>query len=233
MRGRNDNRGQKKGRRQGGEKKRLDLDRIPMQLPEIQDQLCVGAKLRFITTNAFTGVLSVTPGNLLDAWFIAGTATNCYQLFDFVRVKRVTIRALAVPNISAPNQIGSAATVAVEFYGLATNTIVGGKQRSNTQLGQTMPAYVSVVPDPKSQAAQFQATNLAAMFLIRAVDANANPLAGAVIDVDVVYRNSADVNPAAVTTARAGLQPGTLYYGGLDGATNAATGARSAFLPRA
>lgn len=188
--------------------------------------------MRFVTTNAFGGAFSVTAGNLLDAWLVAGTATTAYQLFDFVRVKRVTIRGMAVPNIAAPDQIASAATVAVEFFGIAANTITGGKQRSNTQIGQTTPAYVSLSPDPRSQAALFQANNTNALFIVRAVDANANPLTGAIIDVDVVYRNSGDVNPAAPGTARTGMTAGNLYFGGLDGANDAATAARSVFVPR-
>lgn len=215
-----------------GASTRIARDDSLVALPPVNDQLCVGMKMRFVTTNAFGGAFSVTAGNLLDAWLVAGTATTAYQLFDFVRVKRVTIRGMAVPNIAAPDQIASAATVAVEFFGIASNTITGGKQRSNTQIGQTTPAYVSLSPDPRSQAALFQANNTNALFIVRAVDANANPLTGAIIDVDVVYRNSGDVNPAAPGTARTGMTAGNLYFGGLDGANDAATAARSVFVPR-
>ncbi len=188
--------------------------------------------LRFVTTNNFSGAMSVTGQNLIDAWYLAGTATNAYALFDYVRVKRVTVRGMAVPNIAAPDQITSAATVAVEFFGLSSNSISGGKQKSNTQIGQTMPAYVTLKPDPQSQAAQFQVAGANTLFSIRAVDANANPLTGAIIDVEVVFRNSANVNPSAVATARAGMTPGGLYFNGLDGLTDASTAARSTFVPR-
>ncbi len=91
---------------------------------------------------------------------------------------------------------------------------------------------VSVKPDPQSQVAQFQAGGQNA-FSVRAVDYAGAALTGAIIDVHVVYRNSANVNPAAVGTARSGLTPGHLYFGGLDGAVDASTQARSAFVPRA
>lgn len=227
----NQKRGQKKVRPDRG-RDRLARDERPAELPQVTDQLSVGFKLRFVTTNAFTGSLAVTAGNLLDAWYVSGTATTAYQLFDFVRVKKVTVRGMAVPNINAPDQIASAATVSVEFYGIAANTITGGKQRSNSQIGQTEAAFVSLKPDPRSQAALFQANNTNAIFVVRAVDANSNPLTGCYIDIDVVYRNSADVNPAALATARAGMTSGNLYFNGMDGLTDAATAARSTFVPR-
>jgi hypothetical protein len=220
-----------KGRSRKSEQ--VDRDESPCQLPQLQDQLCVGMTLRFITTSAFTGAFGVTVGNLLDAWFIAGTATTAYQLFDYVKVKSVTIRGLGVSDISGGKVYTPSCTVATEFYGLSSGTFSGGKQKTNTSLGYDTPAYVRLKPDPRSQAAQFQANSTNALFVVRAVDSIGTPIVGAVIDVAVVYRNSADVAPASLGTARAGLNPGYIYFGGLDGATDAATQARSAFVPRA
>ncbi len=218
-----------KGKRQGGgsQDRRLTKDEIPKSLPMLQDQLCVGFVHRFVTTSAFGGAFSVTPQNLLDAWFLAGTATTAYQLFDFVRVKSVTMRS--IPSATA----GNVSNLAVEFYGISGSSITGGKQKMNTSLGYDTPAYVTLKPDPKSLAADFQPSNSTALFIVRATDVNANPLPGTIIDIAVVYRNSGDVNPAALGTARAGLTPGNLYFGGLDGAVDASTQARSAFVPRA
>ncbi len=169
--------------------------------------------------------------NLLDAWFIAGTATNAYDLFDFVKLKRVTIRAIGLGQ--AASAFVPSATVAVEFYGLGVGVETSGKQKSNTSLGYDTPAYVTIAPDPRSQAAQYHASNTGAIFGVRAVDANGTALPGAVIDVELVFRNAANVNPTAVATARAGLTAGEVYFGGLDGAVDASTQARSAFVPRA
>lgn len=214
---------------EGVHAREVATEKIAWQLPQLQDQLCVGMTLRFVTTANFGGAFGVTVGNLLDAWLLAGTATTAYQLFDFVRLKRVTIRATSTNNNGGFN----GATVGVDFFGISASTFTGGKQKSDTQLGTTYPAMVSVKPDPRSMAAQFQANSTNSLFIVRAVDANASPIVGAVIDVEVVYRNSADVNPAALGTARTGLTPGHLYFGGLDGATDAATQARSTFVPRA
>jgi len=210
-------------------------DLNPEKLVALQDQLCVGQTLRFVTTNNFAGSVAITTTNLLDAWYLAGTATNAYQLFDFVRLKRVTIRGMAVALDRVAGSVNASppsCTVAIEFFGLVAGSLSGGKQKSDTSLGYMVPAMVTLVPDPKSSMALFQQASGNALFVVRAVDQSANPLQGCVIDVEVVYRNSADVNPAALATARAGMQPGALYFNGLDGLTDAATAVRSTFVPR-
>jgi len=171
----------------------------------------------------------VTYGNLLDAWFVAGTTTTAYQLFDFVKVKKVVVRSMGVnePGVA----ILPSARVGVEFPGLVGGQFGSGKQRIGSSLGYDMPAYVSVKPDKLAQCAQFQPSTSNAAFIVRAVDGPRAALAGSVIDIHVVYKNSGDINPAAVTTARGGLTSGLIYFGGLDGLATANTVASSTFLP--
>jgi hypothetical protein len=213
-------------------------DLIPQNLPSIQDQLCVGMRLRFISTASGNnnGAITVSYQNLLDSWLIAGSATAGYQLFDFVKIKRVTVRAMGVgyPYVSASTVVAPTVTVGIDFPGLVAGALGGGKQVSDTALGTTRPAFCTLKPDPRSQQAQYQPSSSVTAFVVRFVDgANApNPVAGAVVDVDCVFRNSADVNPAAVASAISGAQPGAIYFGGLDGARLAATALRSAFVPR-
>jgi len=211
-------------------------DEAPMYMAPVLDQLCVGIVLRFSATNQFNGNFGVTYQNLLDAWFVAGTATVAYQLFDFVRIKKVVIRSMgvskpSVAGVSQPNP--PTATVGVEYYGLNLGNQGNGKQKSDTQLGYEVPAFVSLKPDRQSAVAQWQASSTSNAFAIRAVDQDSLGLAGTIVDVHVVYRNSADVNPAAVNSARAGMQPGDLYFGGLDGLALANTMMRSVFVRRA
>lgn len=230
----------KGSRRSNNQKKtsstnRVSKDMVPRTLPQLQDQLAIGFVYRFVTTNNFSGTMAVSTTNLLDAWFIAGTATNGYQLFDFVRVKKVVIRSCGVaqPYVAAvSNPSGPMATVGVDFVGLAIGSQSGGRQKSNSSMGYDVPAYVSLKPDPMSQAAQFQQSNGNTLFNIRAVDENTNALAGTVIDIHVTLRNSGAVNPAAIATARAGMTSGNLYFGGLDGLGVTTTQARSTFIPR-
>ncbi len=220
-----------------GKKKvnREERDESPRRLPALVDQLQTGFVFRYITTATFTGAFSVTPGMLLDSWFIAGTATTAYQLFDFVRVKKVVVRAMAVGQqiaTSVPVPFSPTCTVGVEYMGLSSGIFGGGRQKSDSALGYDDAALVSLAPDPMSQAAQFQPNGGSSFFTIRAVDQFGNPLAGAVIDVHVVLKNSGDINPAAIANPRTGMTPGNLYFGGLDGNPLATTQARSAFIPR-
>lgn len=203
-------------------------DENPRVLPQLLDQLSTGFTLRFTTVGAWPGSLTVSYANLLDAWFIAGTATTAYQLFDFVKVKKVTVRALGV---SDGAHLMQSAIVGIEFPGLVGGQFGSGKQREGSGLGTETPAIVSLKPDPMSQAAQFQPSTANAAFIVRAVDGLRGALFGAVIDVQVVYKNSGDINPAAVTTARAGLTAGLIYFGGLDGLATANTVAKSSFIP--
>lgn len=228
------NRGHRRNTRDSQSSSKLEKDEIPKQLPMVQDQLAVAMRLRFVTTQTFGGSFSVTYQNLLDAWFFAASATVAYELFDFVRIKKVTIRAMAVGTQTAGGlNYGPSATVAVEFPGLTSGQLAGGKQKSNTALGYDTPAYVSIKPDPQSQTAQFQPNNGVSAFFVRAFDQAEVPISGAIIDVDVVYRNSADVAPAVIASPRGAMTPGQLYFGGLDGLPEATTRARSVFIPRA
>ncbi len=211
-----------------------DRDQIPKSLPPVNDQLSVGMRLRFVTTAQFTGTVTVTPYNLLDAWFIAGTATTAYQLFDFVKVKRVTVRAMGIATGGGGGiTVAPFASVGIEYIGLSAGVFGSGKQAENSGIGYDQPAMVSLCPDPKSQVAQFQPQSGNAMFVIRAVDQYGSAIEGVIIDVDVVYKNSADVSPSAVAVARTALTSGNLYFGGLDGNPLATTAARSTFQRRA
>jgi hypothetical protein len=223
-----------KGQKPSSARKQLAKDQIPRLLPTLQDQLCIGFTLRFIATANFAGAISVNTTNLLDAMFIAVSATNGFQLFDFVKVKKVTIRSMGGQRALAPGVAGTPpqATVGVEFFGLATGSVGGGKQKSNSSIGYDEPAFVTLKPDPMSQVAQYQPSNGNSLFTVRAVDQDANPLAGTIVDIDVVYRNSGDVNPAAIATARAAMVTGAIYFNGMDGLPIATTQFRSAFIPR-
>ncbi len=211
-----------------GKPRKVARDEDPTFMAPLTDQLQTGMTLRFVTTASFNGVMNVTYQNLLDAWFVAGTATTAFQLFDFVKIKHVTVRALP-QNASS----GNLTSVSVEFPGLSTGQAGGGNQRTNSSLGYSSPAFIKVKPGSRSQAGQFQPSSVGTAFWVRATDVNGGALLGAVIDVGLVFRNSSDVNPAGVATARAGLVPGNVYFGGLDGATNAATAARTVFVPAA
>jgi len=190
----------------------------------------VGFVLRFETTTISSSpTISVTFQNLLDSWMVATSATTASQLFDFVKIKKIVIRAMA--NAAYGGGIPFAAvTVGVEFTGLTSGVLGSGKNRQNSGLATT-PVFLSVKPDRMAQAAQWQPSSAGTAFVIRCADFAGNMVAGSLIDVHVALKNSADISPAAIGTARAGMTTGNLYFGSLDGLALAATKARTTFLP--
>ncbi len=197
----------------------------PAKLPPISFAMGWSTTLRFITTSNFTGAVGVTYQNLLDMVIIAGTSTTAYQLFDYVRVKRVTIRGLGGLPANSLYATG-VSTVSVEYPGLVIGSGGSGRLASDSSMGQ-VPAMASLMPDPRSQAALWQPTSGNTCFVVRANDYAGGALIGAIIDVELSFKNNPDVNPATVASAVAGATSGEIYFGGIDGARLAATAARS------
>jgi len=221
-----------RGKKPAGKKSEASVvarDQNPLQLPQLTDQLCVGFTFRFVTTpvNA-TPYVDVTAQNLLDAWFLAATATSGKQLFDFIRIKRITIRATGNNVVGSGAALQAGVTVGVEFPGLVAGSLGGGKARQCSGLGME-PAMVSVVPDRLSQAAQFQPSSNAVVATLRITDYSGAWCAGALIDVECVLKNTPDISPASIASAPAGMVAGNLYFGGIDGGRLAATKAKSVF----
>lgn len=220
-------------RRTGGPQRHLKLEGNPQRLPQLVDQLTTGITLRFVTTGTGgSASTTITFANLLDSWCVATSATAAYQLFDFVKVRRVTIRAISNSAVSGAGYLGAGCTVGVEYPGLVLGAQAGGRQASDSTIGISTMACCSLAPDPKSPAAMWQSSSNQVAFVIRAVDANGAIVFGSIIDVELSFKNSADVNPAAVTSAVVGATTGALYFRGIDGAAPAATWARSVFVPR-
>lgn len=197
----------------------------------VQDQLATGMVLRFITTATFSGSQTITWTNLLDSWFVAGSATTAWQLFDFVKIRKIVLRGMGSADPAYP--LAPMCTIGVEFPGLVGGQFGGGKQKVENGMGYDTCALLQIKPDLMSQSAQYQPSTTNPAFVFRAVDGRKQPLVGAVLDVHVTFRNSADIAPAAVTTARAGMTGGQVYFGGIDGLLPANTVARTAFQPAA
>lgn len=197
-------------------------------LPTVFPQLAQGITMRFKTTTAFTGVLGVTFYNLLDTWIIAGTATAGYQLWDYVKVKRVTVRAtgqfLGGTGLAVPT-----CTVEVEFPGLVAGAQGSGQVKSSTSISPMCPAIASLKPGPKALAGMWQPSSNDTAFVIRAVDNLNAALLGAIIDVELAFKNNPLVAPQTIASAIAGATAGQIYFGNMDGARVAATAARTVF----
>jgi len=221
-------------KKSNNQQEKVDREEVPDRLPMVIDQLSTGITLRFITTAiGATSVVGVTFNNLLDAWMVATGATTAFQLFDFVKVRRVTIRAVQ-PTVSTGGGATTytGATVGVEFLGLVTGSNAGGKSASDSALGSSRVAMVSLRPDKLSGASFWQTSNNNVAFVVRCSDAGGNIIPGAIVDVELSYKNGPNVSPVAIASAIAGGVAGNLYFGGIDGGRLAATWARSAFSSR-
>jgi len=188
--------------------------------------------LRFISTGNFTGSTTITFQNLMDAWFVAGSSSTAFQLFDFVKIKKVVLRAANGLNANGAGVVGTAITnIGIEYPGLGQGSAGNGKQAQESAMGNATVARLSLRPDAKSQVAQFQYSSANTAFVIRAKEYSGTPISGAICDVHCVFRNSADISPAALQNAIAGGQSGQIYFGGLDGKRAASTEWRTAFIP--
>jgi len=220
------NRGAQKQARKLVQEERQELDALvlPTVLPQLQQSIT----MRFKTTTAFTGVLGVTFYNLLDTWIIAGTATAGYQLWDYVKIRRVTVRA-CIQIGGAGNTATPTCTVDVEFPGLVAGAQGSGQVKSSTSMSPMCPAIASLKPGPKALAGMWQPSSNDTAFVFRALDQLGGAIVGAIVDVELSFKNNPLVAPQTIASAIAGATAGQIYFGNLDGARLAATAARTVF----
>ncbi len=154
--------------------------------------------LRFLVNSAVSQ--SITVGNLLDTMLFAATATQGYQIFQAVKIRRVRIWAAPVT--------GGATSVSLEYAGLTAGAVGDQMIHTDTSMG-VQPAHVSARPSAKSTASTYQVSTAINMFYLTA------PV-GSVVDVEATFRNSF-VSAVAVAQALVGATVGATYLRGLDG----------------
>jgi len=159
--------------------------------------------LRFRATAAFSG--TITFQNLLDTMLVATTATAASNLFQSVRLRRVTIWGIAA--------IGTSTSVSIEFAG--TTTGISGDQQihADTSMG-VQPAHVDARPSARALCSNWQVNTSAVAFT------HVGP-AGSVIDVDLSFRGSFAGGTIAAQNAIVGGTAGFQYLRGLDGLATA------------
>jgi len=170
----------------------------PPQLNEYE--ITHGVTLRFTCTAAVVNQV-ITFENLLDSILIATTATAAFDLFDLVRIRRISIWGQAA--------LGTPSTVAVTFL-----TPTGdGDVHSDTSLG-IKPAYVAARPSKRSLASFFNVA-IGAVF-------NITCPAGSIIDMHLSFRTTTAA-PTATQNPVVAAVPGEVYWRGLDGLAIATT----------
>jgi len=156
--------------------------------------------MRFTSIAAAVGT-QITYQDLLDTILFATTATAPYQIFNFVRIKRVSVWGQAA--------LGTPSSVQVVFNG---TTIVGDAGiHTDTSLG-VLPACVHARPG-KAVASLFQLSGSAFQITCPA---------GSVIDVELEMRDAIGLAVAA-QAASVGATVGGIFYRGLDGNATATT----------
>ncbi len=199
-----------------------------LSLPPVLPQLMQSITMRFKTTTAFTGTLGVSFYNLLDTWIIAGTASTGYQLWDYVKIRRVTVRA-CIQIGSGGNTAVPTCTVDVEFPGLVAGAQGSGRVKSSTSMSPMAPAIASLTPGPKALAGMWQPSSNDTAFVFRAVDQLGGAIVGCIVDVELSFKNNPIVAPQTIASAISAATPGQIYFGSLDGARLAATACRTVF----
>jgi len=92
----------------------------------------------------------ITPTKLCALQGIVTTAnTTVTMLYDAVKVRKVCLYCPASP-------LGDTITISLAFEGALAGTFGSDKMRSAQTFGSTIGAEVSLKPDPKSQASQWQ-----------------------------------------------------------------------------
>jgi hypothetical protein len=161
--------------------------------------------MRFTVTAGVTNQ-NVTYQNLLDTVLFASTALAPYDVFDTVKIKRVSVWAILAQ--------GAPATVQVVFNNIGANMAGDRQVHTDTSLG-VKPACVHAVPDFDSMSSKWQQNNAGNAFLLTAP-------AGSIVDVVLQFRN--DLTAATIAqNASVGATVGAIFYRGLDGLASAGT----------
>ncbi len=195
------------GRNQASEK-RGDQGQLmhithPPQIPDLN--LVHGVRMRFVAVAA-AAKTAITFQNLLDTWLVATSATTASDLFHSVKIRAVEVWSLGI--------ISAATTVQVTYFGSAVGLYGPAKSVSDTSMG-VQPAHIRAVPQALSPPAQFQQSNNNTAFELTCP-------AGAVIDIEMTFRNKFGLNKAA-QNATVGATTGAVGNRGLDGIAIATT----------
>ncbi len=129
---------------------------IPHPPPISNYQITHKVALRFTVGTAVVSG-AITFQNLLDTICVATSAVAPYDLFTFVKVRRLRLWALPL--------IGGAATVGVVFSGTTTGVVGDQKTHTDTSMG-IEPAYLDVAPSNESLASKFQVSSANTAFSV-------------------------------------------------------------------
>jgi len=193
----------------------------PMHMPQTEVWPVTRHKLRFYSVGA---TLSVTASMLLDAINVATTATALFQLYDFVRVKRISMWGIS------STVANSIAAVSVAFTGATAGATGNDLELHDVSMNSTVPAFITCKPPPGALSTLWQANTASVLFRLSSQFPTAGGGLTAVqttVELDLEYRMDSDTPPLGTTNAAVGATAGIVYFRGLDQLAKAAT----AWLP--
>jgi len=168
-------------------------------------QITHSKTLRFTATAAATNQ-SIEYRNLLDCIGLSTTAIAGFQLFDLVKIRRISIWGVSA--------LGTPSTVSLTFVGATQGNAGDFQLHEDTSLGFE-PAYVSASPSPRAPASLFQVSGNNVAFIFTCP-------AGAIIDCDLSFRDLPG-EATALQNATVGATVGAVFYRGLDSLAIAGT----------
>jgi hypothetical protein len=171
---------------------------------QFQPTVRVDHVFRFQATAAGTSTIEIK--DLGDLWCVAATAVTAYQLAESVRIRKIEMWGPPAATL-AP------VTVSIDWFGVTLGAAGSNARTSDTSVGATRVAHLSVMPPRSSQLSEWQpAVNTSLVFSL------VYP-ANAIIDLHYSVMVREDGSAAAVTTAPVGATVGANYVRALDSAS--------------
>jgi hypothetical protein len=174
--------------------------------PAINDfQVRHSTILRYVATAQNSA--TITAQNLLDTINVATTAVAPYNLFRYVKIRKIEVWSLPA--------LGAANTVSVTFTGNGSNVVGDERTHTDTSMGLE-PAHIQVRPSKKSLISNYMVSAAVTVF-------NITVPPGAVIDLHLSFQGSTLANSNAAQNASVGAPVGSTFWRGFDGLAFATT----------
>jgi hypothetical protein len=186
---------------------------VPAEPPTYMANALITKTYRFVSTVA--GDYIISSAKVAGLISIGTTTTQVTQLFETVKINYIRIWAAPVTSALAP------VSVSCVFAGGIAGVIGNDRKVADMSIGSTRVARIHAVPDPLSQAAQFQSGSttlgINSWFTLSVP-------AQAVIDVNMTGKITADSRTTQNTITVATAVVSAVYYMALDNAATASPG---------
>jgi len=176
----------------------------PPQIPSYN--IMHSVVLRFIVNTAVNQ--DITVENLCDTILFAASATVGYDVFAFVKIRRINMWCIGT--------LGSSEFLTLQYNAISGTSLGDNKIHTATSMG-IEPACISAKPSVKSLISNFQAAGSGDVAF------NIDAPSGTVIDCHLTFMNEYSGSPTQAGSVLVGATVGATYLRGLDGLPAATT----------